>query len=135
MMKIRLVVFYDKTYWTGIFEQIDHEQLTVSKIIFHQEPSDQEIYDFILHQYKTLRFSPSVEAKSKQASQNLKRRQREAAKEMNCLKSTKAQAVLKLAYETNKIAKKEKIRHSKKLRQERQFVLKQQKKKQKHRGR
>jgi len=104
--------------------------------VFHQEPSNQEIYEFVLHQYHKLRFSPSVEVKTKQEKQNPKRKQREAIKELKRLKtSTKSQIALKLAYEEKKKVKKQKADDFKRLKQKRQFVFKQQKKKQKHRGR
>ena len=46
--RCKLTVFFESPFWVGIFERIEDEQLTVSKITFGSEPKDNEIYDFIM---------------------------------------------------------------------------------------
>ena len=132
---VRLTVYFEEPFWVGIFERISEEGLSVCKVTFGAEPKDYEIYDFILKNYCRLRFSPSVKARVKEKHKNPKRLQREVHKQVeNIGIGTKSQQALKLQQEQMKDTKKA----AKKLRKEeeskRSFELKQQKKKEKHRG-
>ena len=54
----KLTVFFDPSFWVGVFERIEDGKLTVSKVTFGAEPKDYEVYDFILHHYYEFKFSP-----------------------------------------------------------------------------
>ena len=82
-----------------------------------------------------LKFSPSVEAGTRQRADNPKRRQREAGKQMERSGvGTKSQQALQMQLEQNKQERKVKSREQKLAEAERQFALKQQKKWEKHKG-
>lgn len=131
----KLTVFFDSPFWVGIFERIEGGKLTVSKVTFGAEPKDYEVYDFILHHYYELEFSPPISTDIKQVADNPKRRQRNASKQLqNKGVGTKSQQALQLQLEESKTERKQKSKEQKKAEKQRQFDLKQQKRKQKHRG-
>jgi len=132
----RLTVFFEEPFWTGVFERISEGQLSVCKVTFGAEPKDYEIYDFILKNYCRLRFSPAVAADVREAARNPKRVQREVRRQVqNTGIGTKAQQALKLQQEQWKTERKTVSREQREAEKQRQFELKQQKKKEKHRGR
>ena len=131
----KLTVFFDPPFWVGVFERIEDGKLTVSKVTFGAEPKDYEVYDFILHHYYELKFSPPVSTDVKQVADNPKRRQRKARKQLqNKGVGTKSQQALQLQLEETKTERKQKSKEQRKSEKQRQFDLKQQKRKQKHRG-
>ena len=77
----KLTVFFEGPFWVGVFERVTKGRLSVSKVTFGAEPKEQEVYAFVLKQYRCLRFSPAVEAAVRQAGHNPKRLQREARRQ------------------------------------------------------
>ena len=119
----------------GVFEELDGNRLSVCRVVFGAEPTDAEIYAFILRHFNHLRFSPPVKTEIRQKADNPKRRQRNAHKQLE--KSgvgTKSQQALQKQYEENKLERKQHSREQKEAEKQRQFELKQQKRKEKHRG-
>lgn len=132
----RLTVFFEEPFWVGVFERISENKLSVSKVTFGAEPKDYEIYDFVLKNYDGLRFSPAVATDVKEAGRNPKRIQREVRKQVqNTGIGTKSQQALKLQQEQWKTERRTVSREQREAEKQRQFELKQQKKKEKHRGR
>lgn len=131
----KLTVFFEEPFWVGVFERIEDGKLSVAKVTFGAEPKDSEVYDFILKHYYSLRYSPAVPTVVKETKKNLKRMRREAQKQLqNTGIGTKSQQALKLQQEQNKCERKAKSREQKSAEAKRLFELKQQKKKDKHRG-
>lgn len=132
----KLSVFFKEPFWVGVFERVENGKLSAAKVVFVAEPSDGEVYLFILKNYFELRFSPAVEVALKKEHTNPKRVQREIkkqAKEKNV--GTKSQQALKKQQELLKTERKSKARKQKQAEQKRLFELKQQRKKEKRRGR
>lgn len=131
----KLTVFFEPPFWVGVFERIEDGKLTVSKVTFGAEPKDYEVYDFILHHYYELKFSPPISANSKQFADNPKRRQRAAQKQMqNTGIGTRSQQALQLQMEEGKTERRQRSKEQRDAEKQRQFDLKQQKRKQKHKG-
>lgn len=131
-----LTVFFEAPFWVGLFERREDRRLTVCRVVFGAEPRDPEIAAFIQKEYAKLHFSPSVDAPLKPAAENPKRLQRQIARQLQQpALSTKAQAALKLQQEQGKLARQERSREEKRAEAERRFALKQQQKKDRHRGR
>lgn len=131
-----LTVFFQEPFWIGVFERISDGKLSVCKVTFGAEPKDYEIGDFILKNYDSLRFSPAVATVVKETKQNPKRMQREVHKQVEKTGiGTKSQQALKLQQEQMKTQRKLISREKKEAKEQRQFELKQQKRKEKHRGR
>ena len=132
----KLTVYFEGSFWVGVFERIDDEKLSVAKVTFGAEPKDNEIQEFIARHYYNLEFSPTVDVKVKQAAVNPKRRQREVRKQSQVIGiGTKSQQALQLQREENKLERKMNSRKMKKAEKQKQFDLKQQKRKEKHKGR
>ncbi len=135
-MEARLTVYFDDPFWVGVFERIEDSKLSVCKVTFGAEPKDYEVWSFVLQHYCELEFSPAVETDIRHTADNPKRRQRNARKQLQHTGvGTKSQQALQMQLEQNKQERKVKSRNQKLAEKERLFELKQQKKKEKHRGR
>ena len=136
-MKSSLTILFENSFWIGLFERIDGDKYEVCKITFGAEPKDYEVYDFLLKNWHKLKFSPPVKTeKIEERKINPKRMQREINSQLeNKGIGTKARQALKLQHEQGKLERKVKSREQKEAEKERQFVLRQEKKKAKHRGR
>ncbi|MBQ3701852.1 MAG: YjdF family protein [Oscillospiraceae bacterium] len=135
-MEARLTVYFDDPFWVGVFERVEDGKLSVCKVTFGAEPKDYEVWEFVLEHYYKLEFSPSVETNTRRKADNPKRRQRNARKQLEHTGvGTKSQQALQMQLEKNKQERKVKNREQKLAEEERLFALKQQKKKEKHRGR
>ena len=135
-MEAKLTVYFEDPFWVGIFERVEDGKLSVCKVTFGAEPKDYEVWEFVLKHYYELEFSPAVETGIKRSADNPKRRQRNARKQLERTGiGTKSQQALQMQLEQNKQERKLKSREQKLAEVERQFALKQQKKKEKHNGR
>ena len=129
-------MYFDDPFWVGVYERTEGRKLYVSKVTFGAEPKDYEVYEFILKHYYNLRFSPAVATVVKETKQNPKRIQRDIKKSLEKKGiGAKSWQALKLQREQNKQERRVKSREQKLAETERLFKLKQQKKKEKHRGR
>lgn len=131
----KLTVYFEDPFWAGVFERIDEGMLSVAKVTFGTEPKDYEVQEFISKYYYGLHFSPAVETVVKETKKNPKRLQRDAKKQMQEVGiGTKSQQALKLQQEQNKQERKARNREKREAEEQRLFELKQQKKKEKHKG-
>ena len=132
----KLTVYFDDPFWVGVYERISDGLLEVCKITFGSESKDYEVYEYLLQNWHLLRFSPPVKINGKQDVKiNSKRMQRAIKKQLEMQGiGTKSQQALKLQHEENKIIRNEKSREQREAEKRMQFELRQQKKKQKHKG-
>ena len=131
----KLTIYFEEPFWVGVFEELEGDKLSVCRVVFGAEPTDAEVYDFILKHYYHLKFSAPVKTEIRSKADNPKRRQRNARKQLE--KSgigTKSQQALQKQYEENKTERKRTTREQREAEKQRQFELKQQKRKEKHRG-
>ena len=135
-MKCSLAILFEDPFWVGLYERFDGEKYVVCKITFGTEPKDYEVYDFLLKNWGKLHFSPPIKtAPYEERKINPKRMQREISDRLqNIGIGTKAQQALKLQHEQNKLERKIKSREQREAEQERQYALRQEKKKAKHKG-
>ena len=132
----RLVVYFEEPFWVGVFEKTENGALSAAKVTFGAEPKDCEVLEFVQKHYFSLSFSPAVETAVREIKRNPKRMQQEVRRQVQETGiGTKSQQALKLQQEQNKQARREKSREQRLAEAERMFELKQQKKKEKHRGR
>ena len=136
-VSIKLTVYFEDPFWVGIFERSIDEKLSVCKVVFGAEPKNNEIFDFVLNRYSKLKYSPEIlYEKAFKEKVNPKRVQRDVKKQLNNNGvGTKSQQALKLQQEQNKTIKKMKTKEQKELEKEKLYSLKQQKKREKHKGR
>ena len=131
----KLTVFFDNPFWVGVFECVEKNKLSVCRVVFGAEPKDYEVYDFILKNYKNLKFGSSLEVKVKKIKNNPKRLQREVKKQSKQVGiGTKSQLALQKQREEMKLERKKESKQIRELENRRKFELKQEKHRQKHRG-
>ena len=135
--KSSLTIIFENPFWICLYERIDGGKYEVGKITFGAEPKDYEVYEYLLSNWHKLKFSPPIRAEMLiERRINPKRMQREINSQLQDKGiGTKAQQALKLQYEQGKIERKVKSREQKEAEKDRQFALRQEKKKAKHRGR
>lgn len=131
----RLTVFFEDPFWVGVFERIENGRLSVAKVTFGAEPKEPELLIYLLRHYYRLQFSPAVETAVKPAHRNPKRAQREAGQQTAQVGiGTKSQQALQLQQEQNKQVRKRRSRARKQADAKRLYTLKQQQKREKHKG-
>lgn len=135
---IKLQVFFEDPFWVGVFERSDSSgRFSACKVTFGAEPKDYDLQEFITKNYYKLKFSPFI------ASENIlicrvnpKRLQRDVKRQIeNVGIGTKSQLALKLQQEQSKTERKTKSRQQREAELQRLYDLKQQKRKEKHKGR
>ena len=135
MMSVKLTILFEDPFWIGVFEEVYEGKLSACKVTFGAEPKDYEVWKFILNHYYELEFSPAVELELKRRPDNPKRRQRNARKEMQESGiGTKSQQALQRQREEMKVERKQITKEMREAEKQKQFDLKQQKKKEKHKG-
>lgn len=139
MITVKATIFFEKQFWVGIFERTDKEGYAVARYVFGAEPSDPEVYEFVLKHYVDLKFGEAKEVNVQIQRMNPKRVQREVRREMKKIKETSQPSTLAPDYMREEIEKKKKERKSKSSAEKQaykdeQFSLKQEKRKEKHRG-
>ncbi len=133
----RLTILFEAPFWIGLYERIEHGRYEVCKITFGAEPKDYEVYEFLLRNWHKLKFSPPIQAEAAmERKTNPKRVQREIQSQLQDKGiGTKAQQALKLQHEQSKLERRTRSREQKEAEKDRQFAIRQEKKKAKHRGR
>ena len=63
MTRSSLTVFFENPFWIGLYERMDDGKYEVCKITFGAEPKDYEIYEYMLQNWKNLKFSPPIKGK------------------------------------------------------------------------
>lgn len=131
----KLTVYFDNPFWVGMFERTENGKLSVCRVVFGAEPNDCEVFEFVLKNFCKLKFSPAVDVAVKKEVKNPKRMQREVKKQLMPVGiGTKSQQALNLQREENKSVRKRVMRKERDIEKQRQFELKRQKRKEKHRG-
>lgn len=136
---IKATVMLEKSLWIVLFESTDKKSYAVARIVFSDEPTDPEIYEYISTHFYQLKFTEPQTFKLIVKRKNPKRMQRQVRKEMKSAKlklskTTRAQEVLRLQLEKNKQLKKSLSKSEKEVQLQKNFLLRQAKKKKKRRG-
>lgn len=125
----KLTVLFQDPFWIGLYERQDGNFYEACRIVFGSEPREPELYEFLLHRWKHLSFTPGRRI-------NPKRMQRQIREQTACGGiGTKAQQALKLQQAEGKQRRQALSRAGRQAEQERQFQLRQERRKAKHRGR
>ena len=131
----KLTVYFEDPFWVGVFERIEDGKLSVAKVTFGPEPKDYEIQKYLQKYYFSLQYSPAVDTVVRSVKKNPKKMQRDVKKQMQETGiGTKSQQALKLQQEQKKQDRKVKSREKREADALRMFELKQQKKREKHKG-
>ena len=132
----RFTVLFQPPFWVGIAERWAKEGYQAARVVFGAEPSDAQVYQWVLKSWHLLSFTPPQRGEPpKLRPENPKRMQREAAKAARTAgASTKAQEALARQREVDGLARRARRAAQRRTEQEEQFRLRQQKKREKRRG-
>ena len=138
MARSTLTVFFENPFWVGVYERVDGDRYEVCKITFGAEPKDYEVWDFLLKNWSKLRVQPAHQSRpgmrsGREILNGCSGRSTARCREPGI--GTKAQQALKLQHEQNKLERKTMSREQREAEKERQYALRRQKKRDKHRGR
>lgn len=132
----RLTIFFEDPFWVGVYEREEDGRLSACRIVFGAEPKDGEVYARLCAQWRSLRLSPPISGR--RAADRLlspKRRQRMARQTLTAAGvGTKAQQALKLQQEAGRTARAARSRAEREAEEAQRFALRQQKRREKHRG-
>lgn len=131
-----LTVTFEAPFWVGLYEREEEGLYQVCKITFGAEPKDYEVYAFLQRHWRGLPFSPPLPAGSGPTARvNPKRLQREIKKQLQAPAiGTKAQQAMQLQREQAAQARKDRARQNKAAEQDRQYALRREKHKERHKG-
>lgn len=135
-----LTIYYDGQFWVGVIETQENGNLKAYRYVFGTEPSDAEVLEFVNYRLlAVITKSTQLEIKVKRSLNkriNPKRLQRQVAKEMKKKGiSTQAQEAIKEEIESRKIERKKLKKQRDDAFKQKQWEIKKQKAKQKHKGR
>ena len=135
--KSSLTILFEAPFWIGLYERTDGGKYEVCKITFGSEPKDYEVYEFLLKNWHKLKFSPPIQAEvAIERKINPKRMQREIQSQLQDKGiGTKAQQALQLQREEQKLERETRTRKQRDAEKQLKFDRRQQKRKEKHRGR
>lgn len=133
----RTTVYFEDPFWVAVCEVSESGKLRAARVVFGAEPKDYEVYGYFLDHWRRLRFSPPVpdgEAGARQ--KNPKRMQREIVRGlMRTGTGTKAQQAVSLMREEAARERKANAKARAEEEKAQRYALRQQKKKEKRRGR
>ena len=132
-----LTVYHDGQFWVGTYQRVEDGKLSICRVVFGAEPSNEDILDVVCKRWNQLRFTRPIalEDNVPKPASNPKRRQREAARELQQRGPfTKAQQAL--SEEREALAQQRKADDRKRREREKQerFERRREKRKRKHRG-
>ena len=76
-IKSRLTVFFEEPFWVGVFEQETDGVIRAARVVFGAQPTDAEVFEFVLRHADRLRYGPPVEGRLSRETANPKKRRRE----------------------------------------------------------
>ena len=133
-----LTVYFDGQFWVGMAELVEEGQLRACRIVFGAEPSNEEIFDFVLTRWVGLDFSAPIAQENRRGpadAGNPKRRKRQVAKVLHQRSgATKAQQALSEQREAEAELRKERASERRALKAQKRVEQKTEKHKQKRRG-
>ena len=134
-VSVVMTVYHDGQFWVGLAQRNEHGKLSVARIVFGAEPSNEEILEFVIHRWDSLRFTNPIEHDQPKTISNPKRRQREASRELSQRgPSTKSQMALAEQREMAARQRKAAARTKREVAKRERFEQRTAKRKRKHRG-
>ena len=130
-------VLFQPPFWVGIAERWEDAGYSAARVVFGPEPTDAQLYQWLEKEWHRLRFSPAVEGERPAAERkNPKREQREAREATRARgASTRAQEALSRQREQEGLIRKREAKSRRERERQEKYLLRQQKKREKKRGR
>ena len=128
---MRLTILFDHPYWIGLLEDEHDGLLYAARYIFGAEPSDQTVYEFVLHEAAALLAGMTVgvpiesHAVRPVGYKRMMREAHRATQERGI--STQAQIAIKQQIEQNKRERRHEAHEAREAARERKRMIKQKK--------
>ncbi|MFI7599499.1 YjdF family protein [Actinoplanes sp. NPDC049681] len=134
-----MTVYYDDPFWVAVLEVLDGDRVRATRHVFGAEPTDAELYEFLLRHGGDLlasaQQSPAVSFDQAPPPRNPKRMARAAARAAaEARPSTAAQEAVKKAMELRKQASAERGREHRAAHAEHRREMRRAKSRARHRG-
>jgi len=136
-MKGSFTVYYEDPFWVGVFEEDDADgAYRCCRVVFGNEPTGPELFEFIRKQYAFLSFDSILqEEKRVEKRINPKRLARQTIRQMEETPHlNKAYEVIQKGYEERKSERKKEAKIKREEEQDLKFLLRSEKRKKKHKG-
>jgi hypothetical protein len=136
---MKLTICFEAPFYVAIVEQVRDGKLYAARHVFGPEPSDAQVYAFVLADLAALcqemRRGVPVDAPAPQKRVNPKRLQREIRREMEQAGRTrKAHDAMRQSYEAQNTERQQNKRARRRAERDRKYALKQKKARKKRRG-
>lgn len=130
-------VLFQPPFWVGIAERWEEKGYSAARVVFGAEPTDAQLYQWLEREWHRLNFSPAAEGERPvKERKNPKRAQREARAATQAQGiSTKAQEALSRQREQEGLIRKREAKSRRERERQEKYLLRQQKKREKKRGR
>jgi hypothetical protein len=132
-----LQLYFDGQFWVGIVTGTASDgSAGIARVVFGAEPSNAELVDWVLHEYRRLELLHADSMATPLAPKgNPKRRMREVARAIAApVKGTASQRALQEALQSRKLEAATAQRAEREEARVEKFLARQEKKKRKHRG-
>jgi len=135
-MKGSFTVYYEDPFWVGVFEEDDGSNYSCCRVVFGNEPTGPELFEFVRKSYSHLSFtSINLEEKMEDKKINPKRLARQTIRQMEETPHlNKAYEVIQKGYESRKTEKKKDAKVKKEEEMDLKYLLRSEKRKKKHSG-
>ena len=136
-MSVILNVFFEDPWWVGLFTLTDGDTPKYCRVVFGKQPLDTELFQFINTKFYGLEFSDSIPILlDDNLSKNPQKRQRQISKQLHDKSRPNASydAIKEIITQTKKETRYDELRQKRAQQKILLFKLKQQKRKEKHKG-
>lgn len=130
-------VLFQPPFWVGIAERWEAAGYSAARVVFGAEPTDAQLYQWLLREWHRLDFSPAAEGERPITERKNPKRALREAREATQVRgvSTRTQEALGRQREQEGLARQAGRRQKRQEEAERKYLLRQQKKRAKKRGR
>lgn len=130
-------VLFQPPFWVGIAQRWDETGYSAAKVTFGAQPTDAQLYEWLLREWHKLQFSPAAKGEFPVLERKNPKRVRREAREATRTRgvSTHAQEVLSRQREQEGLARQAQRRQRRQEGAEQKYLLRRQKKRAKKRGR
>ena len=130
-------VLFQPPFWVGIAERWEAAGYSAARVVFGAEPTDAQLYQWLLREWHRLDFSPAAEGERPVTQRKNPKRALREAREATQVRgvSTRTQEALGRQLEQEGLARQAGRRQKRQEEAERKYLLRQQKKRAKKRGR
>ena len=131
-----LTAYFEEPFWVGLWERREAGRYQACRTVFGGEPTDGEVYEYVLRCWSALDFSPALPDEGR-ADRPVKAKRMRRQVRQDLARSgtgTKAQQALQKQREQNQAARRDRRRADREERRQAQYEQRKAKRREKRRG-